>query len=553
MLFVHRFVAAPLFLLCPAILLVAGCGTAGSPATGCAVTAFAPDSTTAGARFKASFAPGVLNIYPGQTETVDVQVASTGAATDTEAVTVSLVSLPPGLSSTPVVVSPGSIAHVPIKASLDVASSCFTGAEYVYSAELLLTAEATAASGTSTTRATLNLNLDNPDFAPTKLNLPVVRISTDNAAPVDSEDDYVTGTMTITDSKTSSNNYTGTMSIKGHGNSTWVMPKKPYRVKLDSKSKLLGMKSSKNWILLANYTDKSLIRTDVAFHVSEVFGMAWTPSTAYAEVYLNGEYEGLYQLAEKVEVGSNRLDIGEMDDTSISGDALTGGYLGEIDTYQGATFNFSSPSGLPISLDDPDPPTIEQERYFTAKFSAAEDALFASNFADAEAGWRASWDQASLVNWFLTNEFMGNEDADFWSSDYFYKPNGDARFYMGPVWDFDVSAGNVNYTTIGDPGVPWVSARASWFTRLLTDPQFMAAVKEQWAAKRSEIGDVSSYIDTRAEALEQGAANNYGRWPMLSQKVWPNMVAKGTYVGEVEYLKQWLAARTAYMDAHYAK
>lgn len=532
--------------------VIAGCGTNPAIQSGCTVSGALASATSTGSPFQAVIVRESIRIFPGQTVPVDVRLNPLTESHDP--VTVSLVNLPEGFTAAPVTAPIGTTAHLRLHASSSAAFTCFTAARGILQAELVLTAKAQSASAISTDQAEINVQLDNPRYKPAKVDLPVINISTTDAVPIESKDDYVTGTLSITDATTSSNNLSAvTISIKGHGNSTWAMPKKPYRIKLTDKAKLLGMKKSKNWILLANYTDKSMLRTDVAFHVANVFGMAWTPSTAFVEVYLNGEYEGVYQLSEKVEVDDNRLDIGEMDDTDIAGDNLTGGYLGEIDEYQGATYTFRSPAGLPISLDDPDPPTKEQAAYFTGQLNSAEIALYSLNFTDATSGWRKHFDEASLVNWFLTQEFMGNEDADFWSSDYFYKPRGDARIYMGPVWDFDISSGNVNYADIKDPGVPWVRTQASWYVRLFKDPAFIAALKAQWAAKRSQMGDINTYIDARSAALTQGAHNNYLRWRTLGVKVWPNQVALGTYQAEVDYMKEWLAKRTAYMDATYGK
>ncbi len=133
-------------------------------------------------------------------------------------------------------------------------------------------------------------------------------------------------------------------------------------------------------------------------------------------MYLNGVYEGTYQLTEKVEVSKARLNIGSIDDTDNSGTNLTGGYLGEIDHYGGQTLYFDSLVGLPIGLDDTDPPTTEQAAYFTSAFAAAETSMYKPTFTDVSAGWQGSWDKDSLVNWFLIEELTGHQDADHFSS-----------------------------------------------------------------------------------------------------------------------------------------
>ncbi|HZY74602.1 MAG TPA: CotH kinase family protein, partial [Edaphobacter sp.] len=360
------------------------------------------------------------------------------------------------------------------------------------------------------------------------------------------------GTVTLSDLKDPSNDYSGTMQIKGHGNSTWGMPKKPYNLKLTSKAGLLGMASAKKWVLLANYDDKTMLRNSLAFHLSEMFGLEWTPHSKFVELYLNGNYQGTYQISEKVEIDKNRLNITEMDDTDNSGKSLTGGYLLEIDTHYGDTFMFTTPRGVPIGSEDPDPPTLAQQNYISSVVSATENTLYSPGFTDSTVGWPAYFDQGSLVKWFLVEELMGNVDGIFVSSDYLYKKRNDPRLYMGPVWDFDVSSGNTNYTPVVDPQQPWIR-EASWYARLFQDPAFLAAVQTQWADMRSQIGDLSTYIDSSAAALNLAQQNNFNRWPTLGQQVWPNPQAAGSYRGEVNYLKDWMTKRIAYMDANYLK
>jgi hypothetical protein len=253
-----------------------------------------------------------LTIYPGQTEQLSVYVQPVGDATGS--VELSALNLPQGLTMSAVSTTIGSTANLTITASDDVVSQCFAGIENVFTAGRAITLYGQSNNAQVTAQVPLEVVLENPSFVPATTNLPVMTIDTTEAAPVDSEDDYVTATLTIKDPTTPSNNYTGTMGIKGHGNSTWNMPKKPYRLNLDNKAPLLGMTSDSNWILLANYDDKTMLRNDVSLKMSEMMGMAWTPSSAFVEVYLNGVYNGTYELTEKVEVSKARLNIGSIAD-----------------------------------------------------------------------------------------------------------------------------------------------------------------------------------------------------------------------------------------------
>ena len=532
-----------------AILILASCGVQTTTSV-CSVTNLAT-SASPNANFRVVPVSPYFTIYPGGTTQVAVYVQPVNGAQGT--VSLSGIYLPQGVTVTPVTASIGSTAQISVTAAPNVVSSCFQGIEGVFTADAAVTLSGASSTGTSAAQVAMNVDLENRAYAPAAMDLAVVRINTAAGAPVDSEDIYVDATLTISDAANPAYNYTGTMGIKGHGNSTWNMPKKPYRLNLDSKAPLLGMTSDSNWILLANYDDKSLLRNDVSFYMSDMLGMTWTPHSVFVELYLNGLYEGSYQLTEKVEVSKARLNIGSMDDTDNSGTDLTGGYLAEIDHYSDDTLIIKSPNaGLPIGLDDPDPPTTTQANYFQTAFNAAETSLYSSNFTDPTLGWQAYWDESSLVNWFLIEEIAGNQDANDQSSDFFYKPRGDARFYRGPVWDMDVTFGNDNAVQpISSPNVPWVSTQAAWYAQLFKDPAFVAAVKARYKEMRPQLLTLPAYIDTRTAAMSLTQQNNFGRWPILGEEVWPNQQAAGTYQGEISFFKNWFTERMAYMDATY--
>jgi len=509
-------------------------------------------TTQSNGQFAVQPSQTTLSLYPGQTATVDVALPTLNGAA-VQQLQIAADHLPVGLNFTSVQSTSGNIAHLTFQSTTALAFNCFAGVADVYSATVPISIVATGPSGTASSNIDLTVVLENLSFLPTNINLPVMRLTTDDGADITSKDDYVDGTVQLMDSSNSSNNFRETMQIQGHGNSTWTMPKKPYNLKLDSKQNILGMAASKKWVLLANYDDKTMMRNALAFYFSQMFQMEWTPNSKFVELYLNGIYEGVYQVTEKVEIDPNRLNIDELDDTDNSGIELTGGYLLEIDSFEGATFVFHTPKGLPVDSDDPDPPTAQQQNYITTIVDNAENALYSPNFKDATTGWSAFFDKSSLVNWFIVEELIGNQDGDFWSSDYFYKKRGDPLLYMGPVWDFDITAGNVDYGVDSaiNPTLPWIRSQALWYEQLFQDPAFLAAVKARWTEIRPQVNNIPSFIDTTAAALAQGQQNNFQRWPILYDRVWPNPVAYGSYSAEVGALKNWMAARVTYMDKNY--
>ncbi len=251
-------------------------------------------------------------------------------------------------------------------------------------------------------------------------------------------------------------------------------------------------------------------------------------------------------MIEKVNVDSHRINIPELTEKDTSGD-LTGGYLMEIDERQGEAYNFITPHAVAIGLNDPDfspdPEVPAQTAYITQYVDTAENALFSSEYTDPKQGWRAYFDEASLVNFYIVNDVMGNVDGGaFFSSDYLYKTVDNPLLYMGPIWDFDISAGNVNYQPIVSPTVPWMQVEASWYKQLFTDPTFTADVQTQWNTLKNNAVFTNwvSSIQQQSTVLTQSAQNNFTRWPMVGETVWPNPSAQAT---------DWVNQRIGYLDA----
>ena len=128
-----------------------------------------------------------------------------------------------------------------------------------------------------------------------------------------------------------------------------------------------------------------------------------------------------------------------------------------------------------------------------------------------------------------------------------YKPRG-GKLFMGPLWDFDLAAGNANYSDAFKPE-GWHIRNAPWFSRLFQDPAFAARVKLAWnEIKADELGAMFQAISTSSSGLQQPQLNNFQRWPILEMYVWPNYRIPGSYTGEIDYLNTWLTTRVAWMD-----
>jgi len=382
--------------------------------------------------------------------------------------------------------------------------------------------------------------------------LPTLHVNTTNGVPITSKEVYVTGDYRLTGADgvilTS-----GALEIRGRGNTTWTMPKKPFRLKLVSSTGLLGMPANRHWILLANYSDKTLIRNDVTFELSRRVGMEYTPRSEFADLVLNGSYQGVYQLTEHVRIATDRVNIPELKVSDTSATAITGGYLMEVDERRGEDFCFNSTRTVMIfCLSNPEtlnePAWARHRQYITNYIQQLDGALFGPQFADPQVGYAAYIDVESAIGYYLVNELLKNVDGNLRLSTYLYKKRG-GKLHFGPVWDFDLAIGNVNYNN-ADKVDGWHTRTAAWFTRLFQDPAFAARVRARWNQMQAdrEVDRLLDYMSTRQQQLNKVQVRNFEKWPILSTWVWPNRVVTGSYSGEVLVMQQWLFDRSKWVE-----
>ena len=394
--------------------------------------------------------------------------------------------------------------------------------------------------------------------------LPVVQIWTNDLAPVLNREDYVLGCMRITDGskqKYQAGLFHGTLKIKGRGNSSWSFPKKGYRLKLDAAAAVLDMPAHKDWVLLANYADKSLMRNNVGMELSRRVGLPWTPRLRYAEFYLNNQFLGNYQIGEKIEVGPQRVAITDMAKTDTALPNVTGGYLLEADfevriLREAALLPeadrdrwFKTTEGLNFVMKDPSDKDVQaaQYDYIRAYTQAAETAMKTrTNVAEL-------FDIDSFIDWWIVQEVMKNPDAVMASSAYVVKDRNKVMA-MGPVWDFDIAAGNMAYQLGGYyPQGFYLRDYSAWHDWMLRDPANWKRAADRWKKVRSGIKDITKYIDDQEKLLDKSQEANFATWQILNKRVWPNVAALGSYKAEVKYLKEWLKDRVEWMDKNIGK
>jgi hypothetical protein len=388
---------------------------------------------------------------------------------------------------------------------------------------------------------------------PVASQLPVLRVSTANSAPITSKETYLHGTFSLTDT-TGARLAEGALEIRGRGNSTWAMPKKPYRLKLAASTALLSMPANRHWVLLANYSDKTLLRNDVAFELSRLLGMEYGPRSRYVDLEVNGFYQGVYQLTEHVRIAPDRVNIPELKVADTSATAITGGYLIEVDERRGEDFCFNgAATTMVFCLSNPetlnDPAWARHRAYITGYMRQVDSAIFGPRFTDAQVGYAAYIDVESAIGYYLVNELFRNVDGNLRLSTYLYKKRG-GKLTFGPVWDFDLAIGNVNYNG-ADQVEGWHIRNAPWFARMFQDPAFAARVRQRWQAMISDgtLNRFEDYVASQKALLSRVQVRNFDRWPILSTWVWPNRLVTGSWDGEVRAMLDWYWARRLWMNA----
>lgn len=370
-------------------------------------------------------------------------------------------------------------------------------------------------------------------------------IFTENGAPIDSKETKVPAEFRFVGSD--GQLLTGSMEIRAHGNSTLGFPKHSYKFELTEKSGFTGFVPEKDWVLLANYSDKTLMRNFLAFELSRALGARYSPRAEFVDIRLNGAFRGNYLLTERIKVSPARLNLAKLGPGDTGGEALTGGYLMEIYHRGAEKFNFRTRQGLYFNLKAPKELAPEQFRYIRDYVQTAEDELFSPGLGNYE----SFLDLDQFIAWYLVNELFRNQDAAVYASIYVHKDRG-GKLAMGPVWDFDIAAGNINYDDNFLTDGWWIQVKSPWFRRLFQDPSFRAKVSARWQAiRRAQVESLFQLLNETAARLQESQRLNFLRWPILGEYVWPNYVVTGSYEGEVAYLRDWLHKRTLWLDSQW--
>ncbi len=351
--------------------------------------------------------------------------------------------------------------------------------------------------------------------------LPVLFINTNDNLPVDSKEEYRKGTYYLDPMGVQGIDAIGsaaqplTLQIKGRGNYTWTgFDKKPYRLKLDAKAPLMGMKTSKHFALLAHADDNlGYMRNVMGFALSRKLGLPWTPATKPIEVVLNGNYIGLYWLTETIRVDGDRVNVVEQEDRAITD--VDGGWLVEIDNYDTdphVTVNTSDGYPIWFTYKSPEVLSTEQENYLQSQMTAINSAVQAGDFAKLS----QLVDIDCLARYYIVQQLMQDRES-FHGSCYLNRQRGESNKWMfGPVWDFGNAFGD---NTGENPGfIDGTLFYQVWIPKVYRMPGFLEAVKSVWSTfADGGCSDVISEMKPVAESIVDAAKADAARWPQYAQ------------------------------------
>lgn len=403
--------------------------------------------------------------------------------------------------------------------------------------------------------------------------LPLIKITTDENSEIEDEPRVKAhmGIIHKGPAETNSpfdeyNIYDGNISIELRGTSSLGFDKKGYGFETQNADgsnnnvALLGLPEENDWVLHGPYSDKSLLRNVLTYHLGNLTGR-YAPRTRLCELFINDNYEGVYVLTEKIKQDKNRVDIAKMTEEDNNGDELTGGYIFKVDRntqdIPGIGWTSDFPDNKFFAYVDPKADDISesQKMYLREYMSDFESAIDSPDYLSTYENYI---NVASLVDYFLVTEVSKHIDA-FKLSFYMYKDKDSkgGKLHFGPLWDFNLGYGNFDFACSPD-FQGWAyefpdcgSWHPFWARKLLDVPNVQHLSDCRWAELREgpfRTDSLLMFIDERYAEMGEAVDRNFERWDILGEYVWPNDFVGEDYAEELNFLKTWLRNRLEWMD-----
>lgn len=330
------------------------------------------------------------------------------------------------------------------------------------------------------------------------------------------------------------------LTIRGRGNSSWTqMPKHSFKLEFKKKQALLGMSKDKDWALIANYADKTLIKNYLAYHLANKIGMEYTPKCKFVELYLNDNYEGVYLITETIKASKYRVNI----------PSTSNAYIVEFDQKyrknEQVIFSNVLTDGKPFRIHHPKNISEESEKKLSKHIQDFETFLTSASSATLDE--IESWINTNeFIKHFWIQEFSKNPDANFYTSVYFTWVEG-APIQMGPVWDFDLAfGGHYNEDAANHEG--WRTKNGYWNKLLFENTDLENETFKYWENHREIFKTTLTEIDSLRTLLRPAAKNNFKRWDILKEEGKWISKAVSDYNEAIDNLKDWIEKRQIWID-----
>ncbi len=342
--------------------------------------------------------------------------------------------------------------------------------------------------------------------------------------------------------------------IKVRGNSTAKGDKKPFKIKYDSKQDVLEMGAFKNWVLLANCYDPTMLRNHIMFGLSRQLGLAYVPQDKFVELWLDGVFKGCYEVTEPIEVKKNRLNL------DVERNSGCQDFLIEVEAErEEEDAKYLYYGDLRFSIKEPDPETLTDAQF---EYIAP---LFVNWIETVQSGSQDKIteliDVESFAKMYMINEYSKNVDTGY-SSAFFYYNADEGRFYAGPPWDFDLTLGNLDinveqekYAVCLEPEGTF-AADQQLYAYLCKQTWFMNEVKRIYAENRDYIKNIyapGGLIDSTIKENEEMFTRNRTEadWDPGAKQHGGMRIPDATYEENVEYLRQWCQARDEWLTNYW--
>ena len=388
-----------------------------------------------------------------------------------------------------------------------------------------------------------------------QLDMPVISIDT-NASSISSKETYTDAKITVWDEDKVLDMDACDMSVRLRGNITLKLNKKSYKIKFPEKQNPLGIGDGKGktWNLVANYYDTSLLRNMAAYHLGDLMdAMPYSANSKSVELYVNGEYQGVYLLCEAVNVNKNRVAITENPDL-----VEDNGYLVQMSRYAEENVFIVGDAQYEVKSDVSEDPEIQKQQveYISGYITSALEALKSGSKEETE----KYIDTASLVDNYIANEVCKNVDSG-WDS-YYMAKDADSKLIFEPMWDYDLALGNnteakgiASYAGLNIFNVTDSSANSNpWLCYAVHSEWFREAVAQRWKEKCEDIKTVPEFVMDEAEKNARSYDRNFTKWNTLGKNVYnePDEIAKlTTHIEHAQYLSTWIENRIDWLDTYF--